>query len=63
MLFRSLAVAPGDPEALAAAVRRVAAEPELRRRLGEAGRAFAAENLREVGVERLESFLLERVGR
>jgi colanic acid biosynthesis glycosyl transferase WcaI len=58
-----LPVRPGDPAALAAAVRRVAAEPELRIRLATAGRAFAAENLREAGVERLESFLLGRVER
>jgi colanic acid biosynthesis glycosyl transferase WcaI len=56
-----LPVTPGDPEALAAAVRRLAAEPGLRHDLGTAGRAFAAQNLREDGVERLESFLLERV--
>ena len=49
-----LVVAPDDPPALAAALARLIAEPELRRRLGEAGRergrrrfAFAA------GVDRL----------
>jgi colanic acid biosynthesis glycosyl transferase WcaI len=57
-----LPVRPGDPEALAVAVRRLAGEPELRGELAAAGRAFAAENLRETGILRLESFLSERIG-
>jgi len=36
-----LVVPADDPEALAAALRRLAADPELRRRLGSAGHAFA----------------------
>jgi colanic acid biosynthesis glycosyl transferase WcaI len=43
-------VEPEDPVALAAAVRRLAAEPELRAALGAAGRNFA---LRELSRERL----------
>ncbi len=35
-----VAVPPGDPRALAAAVRELAADPERRRRMGDAGRAF-----------------------
>ena len=39
----ALHVAPGDPEALAAAVARLLDDPELARRLGEAGRARVVE--------------------
>jgi glycosyltransferase involved in cell wall biosynthesis len=53
----ALTVAPGDPAALAAAIGRLRAEPELRERLSAAGRSFAAANLREVQVERLEELL------
>jgi colanic acid biosynthesis glycosyl transferase WcaI len=53
-----LAVMPGDPEALAAAVRRLAEDPELRDRLGHAGRAFAQQHLREEHVEALEALLI-----
>ena len=35
----ALLVPPGDPEALAAALRRLAADPELARRLGDGGLA------------------------
>jgi len=38
-------VPPGDPGALANAIRRVAADPDKRRRLGAAGRAYADERL------------------
>lgn len=38
-------VAPGDPHALAEALRRLAADPEERRRLGGTGRAYADERL------------------
>lgn len=38
-----LTVPPGDPEAFAAALRRLLADPSLRRRLGEAGKVRAAE--------------------
>jgi glycosyltransferase involved in cell wall biosynthesis len=38
-----LVVPPGDPAALAAAVRALAADPALRRRMGEAGRRAAVE--------------------
>jgi glycosyltransferase involved in cell wall biosynthesis len=38
-------IPPGDPVALRAALERLLADPELRRRLGEAGRALAQEDL------------------
>lgn len=57
-----LAVPPGDAGALAAAVRRLRDETELSGRLVAAGRDFAAANVRERQVERLEQ-LLERVRR
>jgi colanic acid biosynthesis glycosyl transferase WcaI len=38
-------VAPGDPQALAGAIRGLAADPDERRRLGAAGRAYAEERL------------------
>jgi len=38
-----LLVPPGDPDALAAAIMRLAADPRLRERLAAAGRAAAAE--------------------
>ena len=56
----ALAIAPGDPLALADAVRRLRDEPELADSLSAAGRAFGEANARERGVDRLES-LLERV--
>jgi glycosyltransferase involved in cell wall biosynthesis len=52
-----LGVAPGDAGALAAAVRRLRAEPALRERLGAAGRAFAEANLRERQNERMRTLL------
>lgn len=50
-------VSPGDPTALAAVVRRLRDEPALGERLAGAARGFAAANLREDQVERLEGFL------
>ena len=38
----ALCVEPGDPEGLAAAAARLADDEALRRRLGDAGRAFVA---------------------
>ena len=58
-----LPVAPGEPPALADAVRRVRADADLGRRLAENGRAFATEYLRERQVERLEQILLGAAGR
>jgi colanic acid biosynthesis glycosyl transferase WcaI len=55
-------VAPGDPRALADAVRRLRDEPTLRDRLAASGRAFAADNLRERQVERLELILASAAG-
>ncbi len=54
-----LPVGPGDPEALAGAVRRLREDAGLRERLVERGRPFAAEHLRERQVERLEQVLVE----
>jgi glycosyltransferase involved in cell wall biosynthesis len=56
----ALPVDPGDPEALAAAVRRLRDDEDLRERLGRAGRDFAMANLRDVQVARLET-VLQRV--
>lgn len=56
----ALAVPPGDAEALAAAVRRLRDEPQLRGDLAERGRAFATEHQRELGGERVAK-LLERL--
>jgi glycosyltransferase involved in cell wall biosynthesis len=53
----ALTVPPGDPEALAMAVRRLRDKPELREQLAGNGRAFAAGYLRERQVERLEELL------
>lgn len=56
-------VEPGDPEALAAAVRRLRDDEPRRAELAAAGREFAASNLRDRGVERLEGLLVGLVGR
>jgi glycosyltransferase involved in cell wall biosynthesis len=53
----ALTVPPGDPEALAMAVRRLRDKPELREQLAGNGRAFAAGYMRERQVERLEELL------
>lgn len=53
---------PGDPDALAAALRRLEADPEERRAMGEAARRYFLENFdRALGVERF-AFLLEAEG-
>lgn len=52
-----LPIAPGDPTALAGAVRRLEADSGLGRQLAQAGRAFGAEHLRERQVERLAAIL------
>ncbi|HEY2374045.1 MAG TPA: glycosyltransferase [Gaiellaceae bacterium] len=52
-------VAPENPEALATAIRRLAADPDAAARMGERGRAFAAKRLRSVQAERLEQLLLD----
>jgi glycosyltransferase involved in cell wall biosynthesis len=56
-----LAVPPGDPGALADAVRRLRDEPELAGELSERGRDFARSHLRDAGIERLERVLGEVV--
>lgn len=57
----ALLVPPGDPEALAAALRKLEADPELARRLGEGGRAaYEAQASEQVLGARWRS-LLERV--
>lgn len=57
-----LAVPHGDPDALAEAVGRLRADPGLRERLAERGRAFAGEHLRGEHAERLAA-LAESVAR
>lgn len=56
----ALLVPPGDPEALAAAVRRVATDPELARRLGEGGRAAFERDASEAVLGRRWRAVLER---
>ena len=53
----ALVLEPGDPVALAAAVRQLRDDRGLAERLTGAGRAFAAQNLREDGVPKLEAVL------
>ena len=59
----ALVVAPGDPEELAGAIRRLRNEPELTAQLERAGRAFAAEYLREDQIAKLEAILEHAAGR
>lgn len=53
------AVEPERPEALAAAIRRLAADPADAAERGARGRAFAATRLRSVQAERLERVLID----
>jgi glycosyltransferase involved in cell wall biosynthesis len=53
----ALPVPPEDPEALVTAIRDLRADPSLRQRLGDAGRSFAREYLRENQVERVDALL------
>ncbi len=53
----ALTVAPGDPEALAEAIRGLRDDSSLGDRLGLAARDFAAAHLREDGVARMEAVL------
>ncbi len=55
----ALPIPPADPAALADAVRALRDDATARQRLGEAGRAFAAQHLRELQLERLEGLLRE----
>jgi glycosyltransferase involved in cell wall biosynthesis len=57
-----LPVPPGDPEALAGAVRSLRDDAGLRERLSAAGRGFAAEFLRERQIDALERVLVEAAG-
>jgi colanic acid biosynthesis glycosyl transferase WcaI len=58
-----LVVPPEDPDAMAAAIAKLAADPELRARLGANGRAYAEANLdRDAVLRRFEQDLLELVG-
>jgi colanic acid biosynthesis glycosyl transferase WcaI len=58
----AVCVQPGDPAALADAVRRVAGDAALRSSLQKRGRAFAEANSREAGVAQLEGVLEAVVG-
>lgn len=57
----ALTIDPDDSQALASAVRSLRDDPSLRERLEAGARRFAAENLREVGVDGLERVLREVV--
>jgi colanic acid biosynthesis glycosyl transferase WcaI len=54
----ALTVSPGDPEALAMALRRLRGDLEFCERLSATGRRFAAKNLRETHMRKLEEVLL-----
>jgi glycosyltransferase involved in cell wall biosynthesis len=58
-----LLVPPRDPEALAAALRRLLADPDLRRRMGEAGRRRVAEQFTADRMAERVLELYERVAR
>jgi colanic acid biosynthesis glycosyl transferase WcaI len=59
-----LVVPPGDREAFAEAITRLAANPELRARLGRAGREYALQHLdRDAVLGRLEASLLALASR
>ena len=57
----AICVEPGDSEAIAGAIRRLRDDPELRRKLGDAGREFAVANARDRGIEALEGALISAV--
>jgi len=60
----ALLVPPGDPEALAAAVRRLDGEPELAQSIGAGGfAAYRAEASEEVLGERWRGLVEQLVGR
>lgn len=59
----ALALDPGDPASLADGVRSIRDDEELRSRLIEGGRRFAADSVRENGVLTLESVLEEAIAR
>jgi glycosyltransferase involved in cell wall biosynthesis len=54
-----LTIAPGDPDALAAAVRSLRDDPQLAERIAGAGRELARRYLREAQVGRLERVLAD----
>src|SRR5439155_1556405 len=57
-----IAVAPEDPQALADAVRQLAADPDAAAEMGRRGRSYAAKRLRSVQAKRLEELLVDLVG-
>jgi glycosyltransferase involved in cell wall biosynthesis len=54
-----LTIPPGDPEALAGAVRNLRNDPQLAERIAGSGRALARSYLREAQIGRLEGVLAE----
>jgi len=58
---RGMLVAPGDADALASAVQRMASDEELRHRLGQAGRAFVTQRFDHSRLVRDITTLYERV--
>lgn len=59
-----LCVPPGDPQALAAAVRRLVDQPELGHQMGHRGRAYVQEHFdRQVVALRLEAILRDTAGK
>ncbi len=59
----ALLVPPGDADACAHALERLAGDPDLRARLAEAGAARAREHSFEAGTERVARFFRETLGR